>query len=57
MSAIDDSVRRILRMKARLGLLDGMPARKLPPRSVIGCAEHVAVNYEVAKESAVLLKK
>lgn len=56
MSAIDDSVRRILRMKARLGLLDGMPARKLPPRSVIGCAEHVAVNYEVAKESAVLLK-
>lgn len=56
MSAIDDSVRRILRMKARLGLLDGMPERKLPPRSVIGCAEHAAVNYEIAKESAVLLK-
>ncbi|MDE6402168.1 MAG: glycoside hydrolase family 3 C-terminal domain-containing protein, partial [Clostridiales bacterium] len=55
-SAIDDSVRRILRMKARLGLLNGMPERKLPPRSVIGCAEHAAVNYEIAKESAVLLK-
>lgn len=54
-SVIDDAVRRILRVKARLGLLDEeKPAR--PSREVIGCAEHQKFNYKVATESAVLLK-
>ena len=53
-SVINDSVRRILRVKSRLGLLDGM--RIKPPKNVIGCAEHQKFNYKTAVESAVLLK-
>lgn len=54
-SVIDDAVRRILRVKARLGLLDEeKPVR--PAREVIGCEEHQRFNYKVAVESAVLLK-
>lgn len=54
-SVIDDAVRRILRVKARLGLLDEeKPAR--PSREVIGCDKHQKFNYKVAVESAVLLK-
>ena len=51
---IDDSVRRILQIKQRLGLLDGR--RKRPSRSVIGCDEHKEINYRAALESAVLLE-
>ena len=51
---IDESVRRILRVKSWLGLLDG--TRKKPDKSVIGCAEHKKVNYKSTVESAVLLK-
>lgn len=54
MEFIDDAVRRILRVKARLGLLDG--TRKRPDRSVIGCAEHEKLNYRAALESCVLLE-
>lgn len=53
--AVNDCVRRILRVKQRLGLLDEKkPSR--PGREVIGCKEHQDFNYQVAKESAVLLK-
>lgn len=51
---LDEAVRRILRVKDRLGLLDG--ERNCPPKSVIGCKEHQAFNYKVAVESAVLMK-
>lgn len=52
---IDDAVRRILRVKAKLGLLDAVrPAR--PTRKIIGCKEHQKINYRAALESAVLLK-
>ncbi len=52
---VNDCVRRILRVKQRLGLLDeNKPSR--PGREVIGCKEHQDFNYQVAKESAVLLK-
>lgn len=51
---LDDAVRRILRVKQKLGLLDGR--RKRPPRSVIGSDEHKKINYRAALESAVLLE-
>ena len=52
---VNDCVRRILRVKQRLGLLDeNKPSR--PGREVIGCKKHQDFNYQVAKESAVLLK-
>ncbi|MGN0805290.1 MAG: glycoside hydrolase family 3 N-terminal domain-containing protein [Candidatus Coproplasma sp.] len=54
-SVIDDAVRRILRIKARLGLLDEEKPKR-PSREVIGCDEHKKFNYKVAIESAVLLK-
>ena len=50
---IDDSVRRILRMKFRLGLFDD---KERPPKSVIACEEHKKLNHELAQESMVLLK-
>ncbi len=53
-ATLNDSVRRILRVKQRLGLLDG--SRKCPPRSVIGCEAHKKINYRAAVESAVLLE-
>lgn len=51
---LNDAVRRILRIKQRLGLLDG--TRKRPSRSVIGCDAHKNINYQAALESAVLLE-
>lgn len=54
-SVIDDAVRRILRIKARLGLLDEEKP-SCPSREVIGCADHQKFNYTAAAESAVLLK-
>lgn len=55
MSVIDEACRRILTVKARLGLLDEEKPQK-PARDVIGCANHHAFNYQVAVKSAVLLK-
>ena len=54
-SVIDDCVRRILRVKQRLGLLNE-EKRPRPLKEVIGCEEHRKFNYKVAVESAVLLK-
>lgn len=54
-SVVDDAVRRILRVKARLGLLDE-EKRPRPSKDIIGCEEHQKFNYKVALESAVLLK-
>ncbi len=53
-SVIDESVKRILSVKDRLGLLDGTRTR--PSKSVIGCEKHRKLNYKTAVESAVLLK-
>ena len=52
---INEAVRRILSVKARLGLLKDTPPQR-PDRSMIGCAEHTKVNYKAAIESIVLLK-
>lgn len=54
-SVIDGAVRRILRVKACLGLL-GEEKRPRPSKDIIGCDEHQKFNYKVAVESAVLLK-
>lgn len=53
MNLIDDAVRRILKIKFRLGLFDG---KERPDRSVINCEGHKKLNHELARESVVLLK-
>lgn len=55
MARIDDAVRRILRVKAKLGLLDD-PMRERPDYSAIGSAEHLALAREAVAKSLVLLK-
>lgn len=53
MKHIDDAVRRILKVKFRLGLFDD---RERPSRDVIACDEHKRVNMELTRESLVLLE-
>lgn len=52
-AAVDDSVRRILRMIIRVGLLDGPIT---PDHSKVNSQEHDALALEVAQKSIVLLK-
>lgn len=54
MARVDDAVRRILRVKFKLGLFD--PARPYEQRSELGTPEHRAVARQAAAESLVLLK-
>ncbi|MCR2803821.1 glycoside hydrolase family 3 N-terminal domain-containing protein [Paenibacillus soyae] len=57
-SVIDDAVRRILRLKFRLGLMDD-PFRYIRPEKELDyhfCAEHLQASLELARKSAVLLK-
>lgn len=54
-SRIDDAVRRILRVKAKLGLLGSKVERRLDP-SRIGAPEHLALAREAVAKSLVLLK-
>jgi beta-glucosidase len=54
MARIDDAVRRILRVKAKLGLFD--PARPYERRAELGAPEHRAVARQAVAESLVLLK-
>ncbi len=56
MSRIDDAVRRVLRLKMRLGLFENPYWDIAPYREKFGCAEHAAVALEAAEESIVLLK-
>lgn len=51
---IDDAVRRILRVKAKLGLLDGRSI--VADAGAIGTAEHRALAREAVARSLVLLK-
>jgi beta-glucosidase len=61
---IDDAARRILAVKARLGLLDaladgaddGIAVAAPPALEVLGCPEHRALAREAAAASQVLLK-
>jgi beta-glucosidase len=55
MARIDDAVRRILRVKVKMGLFD--PARPLEGKDgVMGASEHRAVAREAVAKSLVLLK-
>jgi beta-glucosidase len=54
MARVDDAVRRILRVKAKLGLFD--PARPYEQQEVLGRPEHRAVAREAVAKSLVLLK-
>lgn len=55
MSRIDDAVRRILRVKAKLGLLGATPVERGNP-ALVGADAHLAVAREAAAKSLVLLK-
>ena len=55
MSRIDDAVRRIIRMKIRLGLFD-QPFMNLEDYPDFGSAKHAEVALHTAEESMVLLK-
>ena len=55
--SIDDAVRRILRLKFELGLFEDPRAPDAARQAaVIGCAEHTALNLELARRSLVLLR-
>lgn len=58
MERIDDAVRRILRVKAAMGLLDGDAPVEADPDAVsaFGSDEHRAVARQAVRESLVLLK-
>ena len=53
---INDSVRRILTMKKRLGLFDDNQLRYKSAYTLVGCQEHRAVALETARKSITLLK-
>jgi beta-glucosidase len=55
MTRVDDAVRRILRVKLALGLLDDKPVERGNP-AVIGTPAHLAVAREAVAKSLVLLK-
>lgn len=55
MQRIDDAVTRILRVKAKLGLLDATPVLRGDPTK-IGTPEHLEVAREAVSKSLVLLK-
>ena len=59
MSRLDDAVRRILRVKGRLGLLDSprpSQRRHAGAFELLGCEAHAALADEAVQKSAVLLK-
>lgn len=55
MTRIDDAVRRILRVKAKLGLLDGRRSDRLAPAE-LGRKDHLALAREAVAKSLVLIK-
>ena len=55
MARVDDAVRRILRVKMKLGLLDPVPVKRTAV-SRIGTPQHLALAREAVAKSLVLLK-
>ncbi|NOU03916.1 MAG: 1,4-beta-D-glucan glucohydrolase [Novosphingobium sp.] len=55
MARVDDAVRRILRVKLKLGLLDPVPVRR-SAYAQVGAAAHLALAREAVAKSLVLLK-
>ncbi len=56
MARIDEAVRRILTVKAELGLLDGDPTQPGAPLDVVGSAEHRELARQAVRQSLVLLE-
>lgn len=56
MSRIDDAVRRILRVKLRMGLFDGRPPSASPQAGDIAALQHRDLARRAVRESLVLLK-
>jgi beta-N-acetylhexosaminidase len=56
MSRLDDSVRRILLVKARRGILDWQPEQAEHALERVGTAEHLAVAQQVALDSVTLVR-
>lgn len=56
LATIDEAVRRVLRIKFRLGLFERPYADEARERTVISRPEHIAAAREVAARSMVLLK-
>ncbi|MBB3859610.1 beta-glucosidase [Novosphingobium hassiacum] len=52
---IDDAVRRILRVKLKLGMLDAKPVERGNP-AMVGAPAHLAIAREAVAKSLVLLK-
>ena len=55
MDRLDDAVRRILRVKARLGLFDGRKPHEFS-KNYLGAQQHKAIGRQAVRESLVLLK-
>lgn len=55
MARLDDAVRRNLRVKAKLGLLDDARGRG-PDEAIVGAPQHLALAREAVAKSLVLLK-
>jgi len=55
-SRIDDAVRRILRVKFQMGLIDSPAGSKVDYAAAFGSPEHRAVAREAVRQSLVLLK-
>jgi beta-glucosidase len=53
---IDEAVRRILTVKAELGLFDGDPTQPGAPLGVVGSPEHRALARQAVRQSLVLLE-
>ena len=56
MSRLDDSVRRILLVKARRGILDWQPQHLDSALQRVGTAEHLAAARQVARDSVTLVR-
>lgn len=56
MARIDEAVRRILTVKADLGLFDGDPMQPGAPLDVVGSTEHRALARQAVRQSLVLLE-
>lgn len=53
---IEDALRRILGLKAKAGLCNGVDEKTLPDIAVIGCPRHIEVAKEVSYKSVTLAK-
>ena len=56
LAVLDEAVRRMLTVKFRMGLFDGLAMPDAAAHATWGCAEHQAVAEEAAIQSAVLLE-